>query len=241
MIEDEREVSDQVPWGVVDAATGIFLLLPVSILVGVAMGLFGVFVSFLAGVRPPEYLVIVSFGGATFFAGTGLSWWLGIHRRGGDLTDLGFTNVRLWLDPVLAGMGEIIVWVGLAAYGLVLLKLAGQKVPEQPIVQMFGRSSLGFVLAVVFVAILGPIGEEVFFRGFVYTAFRGRWGVRIAMVASSAIFALFHVVPLLYVPMFMMGLIFSALFEHRRSLAPNIMMHVLNNFAALLVLYSRVK
>ncbi|MDP1808207.1 MAG: CPBP family intramembrane metalloprotease [Actinomycetota bacterium] len=232
-------VDGDVPWSVGDALTGVVLLWPVSLLVGLLIFLLGLIVCRLAGAAVPAVLKIVALGGATFIAGITLAWWLGIKRRGGSFADLGLTNMHPWFDIPIALLGEIVIFIGLATYGFVLFRLAGQKVPEQPVIELFGRTKSGFALAVIFVAVLAPIGEEVFFRGFVYSAFKRQWGAGTAIIASSLVFALFHIEPLLYVPMFLIGAILATLFEYRGSLAPNIALHALNNLLALLVLYHR--
>lgn len=240
-IEDligEKEIA-KVPWTVADVWLGVILLVPVSLVIWVILYAAGLALTGLLGEGVPIYLQIVSLGGATFIAGIGLAWWLGIKRRGGNPANLGFTNLRLWFDATLAALSEIVVFIAWATYALILLKLADLRVPEQPIIQSFGPTRIGFVMAVVSVAILAPIGEEVFFRGFVYTGLRRRWGAGKAMVISSSVFALFHLSPLLYVPMFIMGLVLAAIFEYRHSLAPNIILHAVNNFLALFVIYSR--
>lgn len=232
-------VEGAVPWSAKDALFGIFLLWPVSLAAALLVYLLGFIISKIAGAGVPDVLMIVALAGATFIAGITVAWWLGIRKRGGSPADLGFTNVRPWFDIPAAILGEILILIALATYGLVLLKLAGQKVPEQPVIELFGRGRFGFALAVIFVVVLAPIGEEVFFRGFVYSAFKRQWGAGIAIIASSAVFAVFHIEPLLYVPMFLIGAILATLFEHRGSLAPNIALHALNNLLALVVLYSQ--
>jgi membrane protease YdiL (CAAX protease family) len=192
----------------------------------------------LVGVSAPKVLEIAALGGASFFAGVGLAWWFGIKKRGGTFADLGFTNVRPCFDFPIAFLSEIIVLVALAAYGY-LLKAGGLKVPEQPVIELFGRTRSGFVLAAIVVAVLAPIGEEVFFRGFLYSGLKKRWGVTAGIVASAGIFAVFHITPLLYLPMFLIGATLAIVFEYRGSLAPNILLHALNNLVALLALYGR--
>lgn len=226
-----------VPWSIRDALLGVVLLIPVSMVFVAVFLLSGYLLGFLMGTGAPGFLNVIALGGATFVTGIGLAWLLGVKRRGGSLANLGLKDFKVWADIPLAFLGEIIIFIGLATYSVVLFKVSGARVPEQPIDQLFGKSLTGFLLAVFFVAILAPIGEEIFFRGFVYTALRKQWGVPLAMVASSGLFAVFHIVPLLYPPMFIIGMVLVVLFEQRRSLAPNILLHALNNFLALLAVY----
>ncbi|HXV19228.1 MAG TPA: CPBP family intramembrane glutamic endopeptidase, partial [Candidatus Omnitrophota bacterium] len=80
-----------------------------------------------------------------------------------------------------------------------------------------------------FVAILGPIIEEVFFRGFAYTAFRRKWGVVRGMLASSAVFALMHMNLIAFFPIFVLGIFLAYLFEKTGSLVPSMTVHMVHN------------
>jgi uncharacterized protein len=50
-----------------------------------------------------------------------------------------------------------------------------------------------FIIATVPALIFSPIGEEIFFRGFLQDALQGRFGLRTSMVIETAIFGLVHV------------------------------------------------
>ena len=79
--------------------------------------------------------------------------------------------------------------------------------------------------------IIGPIVEEVFFRGFLYGFFR-EWGVAFGIVVSTAIFAVLHMkgggVP--YIQM-AGGLVFAVSYELEKSLVVPIVIHVTGNIA----------
>jgi membrane protease YdiL (CAAX protease family) len=81
----------------------------------------------------------------------------------------------------------------------------------------------------LFVAVLGPVFEEIFFRGFAYPPFRQRFGVRWAMVGVSAIFALFHMNAILFIPIFLLGVFLVTLYEKTGSLVPSITAHICHN------------
>jgi uncharacterized protein len=232
-VEPRREV----PWTAGDAVLGVVLLIPALLVLGGIIFAVGVLLFQLFGIARPPYFEIVSAGTASFVASIGLVWWLGIKRARGRAADLGLANMRLSLDLPLALLGEFVVFIALAVYSLILIQGLGISVPEQPVVEMFGRTGAGIFLAALFIVVLAPIGEEIFFRGFLYTAFRRQWGVAPALALSSAVFALFHLEPLLFVPMFVIGLILASLFEYRRSLAPAIFLHAINNLIALITVY----
>ena len=136
-------------------------------------------------------------------------------------------------------IAEISVFILENAYAFFLLYLVKAKIPEQPIFQMFGRGRGHFLFALILIAVLAPMSEEMFFRGFIYTAFRERYGVLYGVLISSGIFALFHILPQLMVPIFIIGVALSWLYEYRKSLVAPIMLHALNNLLALLYLYYR--
>ena len=50
----------------------------------------------------------------------------------------------------------------------------------------------GLLLYLVLVPIIGPIVEEVIFRGFLYRALAAKWGWIAAMILTSALFGLYH-------------------------------------------------
>lgn len=227
----ERE-KQRVPWTVGDAVSGLVLLAVISIFLGAVIEALRV-----AGVvsRIEAFRVFAPVSVVVMFL---LAWLFAIARRGGTWADLGIRKSGWLSDFGLALLAEVGVLLVVMAYATLLLYLTKLRLPQQPVVELFGRSPTGIALAVLYVAILAPIGEEVFFRGFLYGAMRQRWGVGVGMVVSAALFAFFHLSPLLYVPMFTIGLALAALYQYRGSLAPAIMLHALNNLLALVVLFA---
>jgi membrane protease YdiL (CAAX protease family) len=85
------------------------------------------------------------------------------------------------------------------------------------------------VLGVLAVVVAAPLGEEVFFRGFLFGSLRGRMGFAPAAAISATAFALFHVTPLLVVLMFFVGVALAWLYERRGSLVAPIGAHAMFN------------
>lgn len=82
--------------------------------------------------------------------------------------------------------------------------------------------------------IIAPFAEEVFFRGFVFAGLRRRLGYPFASGLSAALFALVHVMPLSFVPLFFVGLGCAAAYERHHTLAAPLAVHVAFNGVALL-------
>lgn len=87
------------------------------------------------------------------------------------------------------------------------------------------------------VALIGPISEEIFFRGLSYT--RLKMGMRpwIAAVISAVFFGLVHGNPVWFLVGFLAGLGLSWVFETTGSLWPAILVHVTNNTISSLSAY----
>jgi uncharacterized protein len=97
----------------------------------------------------------------------------------------------------------------------------------------------GLLLGILMIGIIGPLGEEVFFRGFAYRCFRARWGPVPGMLLSAALFSLIHVHPVGLLPIFVVGCTLAYLYERTGTLVAPFAMHAVNNIIALLVLHAK--
>ncbi|MCX5657178.1 MAG: type II CAAX endopeptidase family protein [Candidatus Omnitrophica bacterium] len=80
-----------------------------------------------------------------------------------------------------------------------------------------------------FVSLFAPIVEEIFFRGFFYSALRARTGPLRAAFFVSFIFALLHMNMTGFFPIFILGLLLAYLYEKTDSLIAPITVHILHN------------
>ena len=97
-------------------------------------------------------------------------------------------------------------------------------------------SSTALFFVAVLVCVAAPIAEELFFRGFCFTALR-RWiGVAGGAIATGVIFGLIHAGsadPVFLVPLGVFGLLLCLLYHRTGSLLPCMVLHALNNSLAL--------
>ncbi len=82
-------------------------------------------------------------------------------------------------------------------------------------------------------AIVAPLVEEIFFRGFVFAGLRQRYGWQKAALISSALFALVHLQLAALIPIFILGCIFAYLYQRSGSIWPAVLMHIASNALAL--------
>ncbi len=108
----------------------------------------------------------------------------------------------------------------LYAAGIDPLKIVNTPLPSAP-QQIF----LFFLVG----GVIGPIGEEIFFRGIIFGFFR-RWGAYAAIVISTAFFVLPHYdghhLPLTQI---VGGIVFAIAYEKEQSLMVPVTIHCLGN------------
>jgi membrane protease YdiL (CAAX protease family) len=93
------------------------------------------------------------------------------------------------------------------------------------------------ISAVVLIAMVAPVTEELFFRGFLFAGLRSRWPLWPSAVLVGLIFGLVHAPTGLtaVVPLAGLGVALCWLYERTRSLWPCVFAHVINNSLALVV------
>ena len=87
----------------------------------------------------------------------------------------------------------------------------------------------GSWLGVLAIAIIGPVLEEMLFRGAVTTELLKNYSPEKAILFSALIFGIFHINPAQVLNAFLLGLLLAWLFYKTRSLIPGILIHILNN------------
>ena len=86
-------------------------------------------------------------------------------------------------------------------------------------------------------AVLAPLVEEIFFRGFLFQGFRARYGWVSGMLLSSSIFAIAHLDPVSLLPTFILGNLLAYLYHRSNSVWPGVIVHVLVNTFGLVSVY----
>ena len=86
---------------------------------------------------------------------------------------------------------------------------------------------LGWML--VLITLVGPIAEELFFRGLVYGWLRARIGVVRGLGVSALLFAALHGNAVVFFPIFFLGVLFGWIYEQTGSLVAPIAVHVFHN------------
>lgn len=165
-----------------------------------------------------------------------------LRRYGTSLQQIGMAHPTSRHIALGATLGVCLFCLGLAAESALTallprlispgqaerLKHLGQSISATTLfLQMPGTGmKLLFALAGTLAA---PVGEEIFFRGFVYNALKIRMGMWPAIVLSALAFALIHASPVAVVVIFPMGMALAYLYARTGSLWVTILIHAVNN------------
>lgn len=161
-----------------------------------------------------------------------------VREYGGDWRDLGFR-----LPPggpvreLLFGLGAYLAVLPVFIATLLLLIFVVQQIhyepPPHPLVGVFleeeERSKFLIFYSIFLATVIGPIFEEIFFRGFCYSIFKKGLGRTFAMILSAAFFAGIHGNGFAFLPIFILGLCLAYVYEKRGSLLAPMALHIIHN------------
>lgn len=136
------------------------------------------------------------------------------------------TTVR-WLLIGLAGglVAFALKFPAIAAYGA----LTGDTANPQADWSTAATTGVGTtILAILFLGILTPIGEELLFRGVIATALL-RYGAIVGVIGSAVIFAVLHFAPATVLVALVVGLITGELRRRSGSVWPGVTVHIVFN------------
>jgi membrane protease YdiL (CAAX protease family) len=134
----------------------------------------------------------------------------------------GFKRGLIW--SISFGAGAVIVLFIIYLLGIEISALFRMQLPTE------SSRLITFLLAGV---LIGPITEEIFFRGILYGYFR-RWGIPLAVLLSTLLFVLPHspssgsAIP---ITQLIGGILFAVSYEIEKNLLVPITIHSLGNLA----------
>lgn len=152
-----------------------------------------------------------------------------IKKREKSLSAIGLVSSRIY-----AGLKKGLIWAVLFGFAAGILLsvsyLLGINVPA--LFQMQLPAGIPeFATFFLIGAIIGPVAEEIFFRGILYGFFR-KWGILAALILSTLFFVLPHTsgnrIP---VTQLIGGILFAVSYELEKNLLVPITIHSLGNLA----------
>jgi membrane protease YdiL (CAAX protease family) len=140
--------------------------------------------------------------------------------------------VALW-RAVLAGIGAGGVALLLSTVLSHLLEAFGFPVEEQAWLQELFRRPETVLRIAPWIVLVGPLAEEVFFRGYAYRFIAERAGVPVGLVVSSLLFAAIHTNLSGFFVYLAIGAVLAGVYERTARLAAAFTGHVVVNACVL--------
>lgn len=151
-----------------------------------------------------------------------------VVKQEGELAAIGWAPAE-WMPGWRKGAVWSMGFGAATAVAMAAIYFAGQNplhMVKSPLPTHTWEIALFFVVG----GLIAPVAEELCFRGIIYTFFR-RWGILIALVASTAIFVVLHTIHGLPVAQIVGGLVFAIAYETSGNLMVPITIHCLGNLA----------
>jgi len=140
----------------------------------------------------------------------------------------------------IVGYIAIVPILALVLVAIMVIVNLTKYVPErQPVVELFLKEESAFLLAFtsLFAAIVGPFIEELFFRGFMYSAFKRYAGVFWATFLTAAIFSALHSNIVGFLPIMVLGVLLAYLYEKTGTLVSSITVHIMHNMSMVFLVF----
>lgn len=217
-------------WGLGDAATGFFVALVASSLLAFGwLAVAGGSELELAGLAVAQVGLWGGFLGAP---------WLASRRKGSRslARDFGLVvRARDVLVGVPVGLACQFVLVPLVY--LPISRIVDTSDLDRPVRELVAKAPGWTFFALAAAVVIGaPIIEELFYRGLMMRAFEHRFGVVVAVIASSAWFGATHFQPLQFPALAAFGAVLALLTVRTGRLGAAIWAHVSFNAATMIVL-----
>jgi membrane protease YdiL (CAAX protease family) len=161
------------------------------------------------------------------------AWWLTIRKYNLEWSALGLRKFDLTTVAIGCGL-MVFAFIFNFLYNLALMFKGIQSGIDPS--ALFGSGASPFLIFLAGI-VVAPLVEEVFFRGFIFTGLREKYGWIAGALISATLFAIVHLQPLTMLPIFLMGLIFAYLYQRTESIWPAVIMHFATNTLGLAAAY----
>lgn len=135
---------------------------------------------------------------------------------------------------IFSSIGTGMVSSIIYTFYLSIFEYGGITIPQPDF--SFPTNKLFLILFLFYVCLLGPILEEIIFRGYILKSMQ-KYGNLTAVIVSSILFSLFHFNLVQFVNPILMGIIFSFITIKAKSIYPAIISHIFNNSITFLLIW----
>jgi hypothetical protein len=172
----------------------------------------------------PGILILEDFVDAIIFALLPILFVTRLYESNLKEIGISFRNFRknLFIGLIFG----VLLWVGVSICDMVVKKVLGE-LPIHPYIQKLEMSDSHMIYFVVLtsIIILGPISEEIYFRGFAHTVLKKRYGKSVGIILSSLLFAGVHFNLYWGIQIFLIGIGLALLVESTGSIISVVVAH----------------
>ncbi len=163
-------------------------------------------------------------------------WIFAVRPLGGRWASLGFRQVRPISTTLIAIAGITACQAVVVGYvQLVDWLEIDFLVPRNPF-ESWDIDPISFAIIALSAVIIAPLFEEIFFRGFMYQAFRKTMPVWTAAILTSLVFGMAHIDPAIIIPIALVGMILLGIYRWTGNLWSSIITHAGYNAIAVTAL-----
>ncbi|MCY4575948.1 MAG: type II CAAX endopeptidase family protein, partial [Chloroflexi bacterium] len=163
-------------------------------------------------------------------------WVFAVRPSGGRWASLGFRQIRPISTTLIAIAGITACQALVVGYvQLVDWLEIDFLVPRNPF-ESWDIDPISFAIIALSAVIIAPLFEEIFFRGFMYQAFRKTMAVWPAAILTSLIFGMAHIDPAIIIPIALVGMILLGIYRWTGNLWSSIITHAGYNAIAVTAL-----
>ena len=160
------------------------------------------------------------------------TWLFSVRKYRCRWEALGFRKFDIKRGLLLA-LIITVIGIGISIGYEALLQALGWSTSSD-IYMPFNANGIGIAFFAIIAAVVAPLAEETFFRGFAFQGLKKRYGQGWGIFLSALLFSLAHLSPSGLVPIFILGLMLAWLFNKTQSIWPCIIVHCAYNSIALL-------
>ncbi len=209
------------PWKVKDVV--VVFLLYILLVIG-----FGLLLGLAAGDYITEHLFaefIIS--SALEYGGLIILICLISARRGAAWREFGFSLNNISSNILFGLISGIVLLFAVTIVGDIIAQFWSEPVEDQYVVLLLKEAdSVGAYLLIALVScLLAPFAEELFFRGFIYPAFRAKIGIWPAMTLTAVLFGAMHLDLFRLLPLALGGFGLTWLYEKSGSIFTPMIAH----------------
>ncbi len=181
--------------------------------------------------------------GISELAAVGIFLVILVFEYGFKFREMGLTGLKRLVRGIRSGLLGYYAFMALI-FGFIFCwaffsKAAGIEEKANPVLgPLLESPGPGLIIATVFmVCIVAPIVEEFLFRGLLYSALRERFGIMVAVPASSVLFGIMHAGLYNWVPTMVLGLAFAFIYERSRCLYASMAAHAAHNSVVMVMFF----